>query len=183
VVISLAVTGIVAQNNLFATSGSNDFGLIVSCSAGLVSAFQNNVFLQPTTVVRFGGGGTTNCGATAQSFDTVTDAQAFLAATSSGSKVSGNMRLASSCGADGACTVDSSCNSAASCESEIITGWAPADTGYAILQSAGWKIAAKCAVSQGGFDLSATLETDFYGAARTKPLSAGAHEQDATCAN
>jgi hypothetical protein len=188
IVISLSVSGFVAENNLFATSGTNDFGLIVSCSASLIDTFDNNVFLAPTTLVRFGGGGTANCGGSAKmDFTTITSADSFFTSSSAGAKVTGNARFASplQCSGDSAaqCTQTFSCASASQCASYIFTNWSAADTGFTILQSDGWKVNPICEVSQGGLDVTATLKTDFYGTTRTVPLSAGAHEQDATCAN
>jgi hypothetical protein len=184
-VIDPSVSGIVAENNLFASSGTRDAGLIVSCTPSLIATFENNVFLQNTNIVVYGGGGTGTCGATAQNYPTISGAEGFLTATNAASKVSGDMRFASSlqCAGDSSaqCTQNISCTSASSCASAIFASWSAADTGYSILQSAGWKINPICEVSQGGTDLSATLKTDFYGATRTAPLSAGAHEQDATC--
>ena len=190
IVIAPSVSGIVAVNNLIATSGARDAGLVVSCSPNLVAAFENNVFLEPTDVVIFSGGGTGTCPGIGNkvSYATVSDAEGFLRATNpqaapNDPKVSGNGRLVPSCGADTSCTINSSCGSAAGCAAAVITSWSAADTGFGTLLSDGWKINPVCAVSKGGLDIAATLKTDFYGAARTAPLSVGADEQDATCTN
>lgn len=177
------VSGIVAKNNLVVTSGVRDGGLVVVCSPSLVTAFQNNVFLTESNVLVYGGGSSGTCpgGNVTSTYPTMAGTESFLAASSSGATISGNMLAASSCTGDASCTVRAECTSAAACAAAVIAGWSATDTGYATLVGAGWKVNPLCVVSHGGLDLSPGLTTDLYGTTRTAPFSSGAHEQDGAC--
>ncbi|MEO7113209.1 MAG: hypothetical protein ABI183_22410 [Polyangiaceae bacterium] len=188
IVIQPQVSAIVATNNLFATSGSRDTALLVSCTPNLMTSFQNNVALAPTDIVVYSGGGSGTCGATAQSYTTMKNSELFLVGTASPAPtVSANQRLlatAAQCGLDTSCTATTGCDVATDCNAAVLTGWTATDSGFTILQNPGWKINALCPVSHGGLDISATLKADFYGAARTSPLSVGADENDdVNCTN
>ena len=184
-VIDPNVSGVVLADNLFMTSGVRDAGVFVSCSPDLVSQVQNNVFLRETNALVYGGGGSGTCGAVAMSYPAVGGAsglESFFQASSSKATVSGNVLTTSSCPVgDSTCVVTSTCTSSSACDAAFIAAWSGTDSGYTTLLGEGWKLNLLCVASHGGLDLGSALPKDFYGANRTAPFSAGAHEQDGAC--
>lgn len=92
-----------------------------------------------------------------------------------------NVALVETCAVDDAdrCT---KCNASATCVTELIAGWNPSqsDSGLtALFSPAGWKLlpTATCRIAKPATPLPTTSE-DAFGAARTSPISMGAHEQE-----
>ena len=68
---------------------------------------------------------------------------------------------------------------AATCIADVFA----APPSFAQLLSQGWRLKPNgpCLLARGGFDLTARVPRDHYGALRTTPVSVGAHEDDGPC--
>jgi hypothetical protein len=180
--------GATIQNNLFVGSRVNDVAMsISSCgTASSLAALQNNAFanVQNGTLVT----GDSSC--TTVGHSPITDAISALRSSFSlpAAASGGNIFLASAtdCGADPACKGFAACSISGpphDCLLGLFAAWTAADDGVTELLGPGWLLSnpPPCAVSRGGLDLTTTIAKDFYGSARTVPVSIGAHERDDTC--
>ncbi len=189
-------TDAVVQNNIFAGSGVNDFGVFLeNCSNG-IEAFENNAFLAQQTGLAYltcDAGGPRNLQDMSQ--------LSRMGARS----LDGNITLRSvdTCGKTddaGRCVVQSECpffgittgvadggmnlDGSPGCVDSVFGAWSNTDNGTATLLAGGWVLGptAPCEVSAGGRDLTdAGFTTDLFGKQRDAAPSMGAAQANTTC--
>jgi hypothetical protein len=188
------VSGTIVQNNILAADGGwNEPVWSEQCaSMGVFQTFENNLLLNsldPSApaildqVFGYGGDPQGNCFGY-QGVDTIDDLEAHFAGAGM-SDYQGNVTLRADCGTDGGCITRPGCAATTSldCLQSVFEEWSEADNGVGTLFGPGWKLASgvPCAIAESSLDLTAVVDTDLFGAARTLLPSMGAHELDALC--
>ncbi|MDQ2668816.1 MAG: hypothetical protein M3Z05_22880 [Gemmatimonadota bacterium] len=178
------------DNNLFVGTGSNVSELAVTvtpCNGAALSSLRNNAFVSTGAVLSVITS-TPMAGPDACDFATnyATITQAEVAQNNAAATTaSGNVRVAqiSECGGDvpnsQKCPSPVACAAPyPGCITAVLASFDVASTGFAELDGPGWKLRdhGVCPVMNGGFDLTTTVPTDFFGAMRVAPVSIGAHE-------
>jgi hypothetical protein len=176
-------TGTIFQNNIIVGSGAVATGFFLEeCQAtsGAFALVQNNAFLNlgygPLSY-SYGVTGGGNC--TPNNHLMTIDALEAEVKTNAGSKASGNVLLAASCGDAGTGCIVTTDDTAAT----LFSAWSAADNGYSTLFGAGWMLKAgdPCPVTKSSLDLMATVSTDLYGTARPSMSSMGAAQFGGSC--
>jgi hypothetical protein len=123
---------------------------------------------------------------TCPSITNLAAAEAYLnTAPDPSTTASGNVLLLETCTGDTRCVQTAGCTLAAgsdaACIDNLLSSYDASNVGQTELFGSGYmlKPTAHCEVTKGGESSNTTVTTDFFGTARTKPLSIGAFEQDA----
>jgi hypothetical protein len=179
----LTSSGAVFQNNIIVGSGATATGLLLQdCQAttGELGVLENNAFLDlgygPLTY-SYAATGSGNCTPN-NHLMTIASLEAEVAMYA-GSKASGNVMLAASCGDAGTGCIVTTDDTAAT----LFSAWSGADNGYSTLFGAGWMLKAgdPCVVTKSSLNLMATVSTDLYGTARPSMPSMGAAQFGGSC--
>ncbi len=178
------------DNNLLVGTGSNaaEFAVSVSpCNGASLASLRNNAFVstgEVLSVITSKPLGAPDACDSAANYATITQAE-MAQNNAAAATASGNVRVVplSECVDDmpnsSKCLSPPPCAAAyPACITTVLASFDLATAGFAELDGPGWKLRdhGVCPVMNGGFDLTATVPTDFFGAKRVAPVSIGAHE-------
>lgn len=172
-------------NNLLLDAGSNpsDRAVALDACQSRTYALHGNAwggFADGTPLLRADttapGGGCTNDGINATTGDGIA---AAAGGSFGGANVTGNVRVASTCGIDARCVPIAACTGSSACTGAMISGGWDLSTAAKLIDN-GWKLPStvSCAIAKGGVQVTGLLEIDAFSTPRTAPRSIGAHESD-----